>query len=66
MVNSDFGDVIAVLLSVSGDRYGYRELQTYLERIESELLRLPAVSKVPRNQRSTKGRTTRSDQPERS
>lgn len=48
VVNSDFGDVIAVLLSVSGDRYGYRELQTYLERIESELQRLPAVSKVKR------------------
>jgi multidrug efflux pump subunit AcrB len=48
IVNSDFGDVIAVLLSVSGDRYGYRELQAYLERVESELLRLPAVSKVKR------------------
>jgi multidrug efflux pump subunit AcrB len=48
VVNSDFGDVIAVMLSVSGDRYDYRELQTYLERLESELLRLPAVSKVKR------------------
>lgn len=48
IVNADFGDVIAVLLSVSGDRYDYRELQTYLEKVESEILRLPAVSKVKR------------------
>ena len=48
VVNSDFGDVIAVMLSVSGDRYDYRDLQTYLERLETELLRLPAVSKVKR------------------
>ena len=48
IVNSDFGDVVAVLLAVTGEQYGYRELQTYLERIESELLRLPAVSKVKR------------------
>src|SRR5262245_56514396 len=39
IVNADFGDVIAVLLSVSGEQYGYRELQTYLERVETELLR---------------------------
>ena len=48
IVNSEFGDVVAVLLAVTGERYGYRELQEYLERIESELLQLPAVSKVKR------------------
>lgn len=48
IVNSDFGDVVAVLLAVRGDRYGYRELRDYLERIETELLRLPALSKVKR------------------
>ncbi|MEE2897065.1 MAG: efflux RND transporter permease subunit [Gemmatimonadota bacterium] len=48
IVNSDFGDVIAILLSVTGEQYGYRELQEYLERVEAELLRLPAVSKVKR------------------
>ena len=46
IVNSDFGDVIAILLSVTGENYGYRELQGYLERVEAEILRLPAVSKV--------------------
>ncbi|SVD90065.1 uncharacterized protein METZ01_LOCUS442919, partial [marine metagenome] len=48
IVNSDFGDVIAILLSVTGEQYGYRELQEYLERVETEILRLPAVSKVKR------------------
>jgi multidrug efflux pump subunit AcrB len=48
IVNSEFGDVVAVLLSISGERYGYRELQDYLQQVETELLRLPAVSKVKR------------------
>ena len=48
IVNSEFGDVVAVLLAVRGERYGYNELQHYLERIEAELIRLPAVSKVNR------------------
>lgn len=48
VVRSDFGDVIAVMLSVSGDRYTADELQVYLKRMETELLRIPAVSKVKR------------------
>ena len=48
IVRSDFGDVIAVLLAVTGDRYSYTELQTYLKRLETEILRIPAVSKVKR------------------
>jgi multidrug efflux pump subunit AcrB len=48
IVNSDFGDVVAVLVAVRGERYGYRELRDYLEQIETELLRLPALSKVKR------------------
>ena len=48
VVNSDFGDIVAVLLVVTGERYGYRELQQYLEVVEAEILRLPAVSKVKR------------------
>ena len=48
VVNTNFGDVIAVLLAVRGDRYGYRELQDYLEQIEAELVRVPAVSQIRR------------------
>lgn len=48
VVNTNFGDVIAVLLAVRSDRYGYRELQDYLEELEAELLRLPAVSQIRR------------------
>ena len=48
VVNSNFGDVIAVLLAVRGERYGYRELEDYLGQIEDELLRIPAISQVRR------------------
>jgi multidrug efflux pump subunit AcrB len=48
IVNSDFGDVVAVLVSVSGERYGYRELTEYTKQVETEILRIPAVSKVKR------------------
>ena len=48
IVNSDFGDVVAVLLSVSGERYGFRELDEYAKEVETEILRIPAVSKVKR------------------
>lgn len=48
IVNSDFGDVVAVLVAVTGDRYSAAELGEYLKRIETELLRVPAVSKVKR------------------
>lgn len=48
IVSSDFGDVIAVLVAVTGERYSQSELDEYLKQIESELLRIPAVSKVKR------------------
>lgn len=48
VVRSDFGDVIAVLLAVTGERYSYSELAVHLKRLETELLRIPAVSKVKR------------------
>jgi len=46
IVNSDFGDVTALLIGVSGERYGYRDLKDYVQRISSELRRIPSVSKV--------------------
>jgi multidrug efflux pump subunit AcrB len=48
MVNSDFGDTVAMLIAVHGDPYGYRELKTYLERIEDGLRTIRAVSKLKR------------------
>ena len=48
LVNSDFGDTVAVLLAVRGKGYGYRELKDYVERIEDELRTIRATSKIKR------------------
>jgi multidrug efflux pump subunit AcrB len=48
IVNSDFGDTVAVLMAVRGKGYGYRELKDYATRIEDELRTIRAVSKIKR------------------
>jgi multidrug efflux pump subunit AcrB len=48
IVNSEFGDVSAMLVSVQGDRYGARELRDYARRIEDNLRTMPQVSKIKR------------------
>ncbi|MBV8819038.1 MAG: efflux RND transporter permease subunit, partial [Acidobacteriaceae bacterium] len=48
VVDYDFGDTVAVLIAIHGDRYNYRELTDYSERIEAAIRRLRAVSKVKR------------------
>jgi multidrug efflux pump subunit AcrB/outer membrane protein TolC len=48
VVDSDFGDVLAMLIAVKGPGYGYRELVPYVERIEDELRQIPAASKIRR------------------
>jgi len=48
IVNSDFGDTVAVLMAVRGSGYGYRELKDYATRIEDELRAIRAVSKIKR------------------
>jgi multidrug efflux pump subunit AcrB/outer membrane protein TolC len=48
VVDSDFGDTVAVLIGVHANNYGYRELKDYAQRIESSLRALPAVSKIQR------------------
>jgi multidrug efflux pump subunit AcrB len=48
IVDSNFGDVVAVLLTVRGERYGSRELTAYLDRIDDALRTIPAVSKIRR------------------
>lgn len=48
VVNSEFGDVSAMLIAVQGERYGYRELQDYARRIEDDIRTLPQVAKIRR------------------
>lgn len=48
VVDSDFGDTVAILLAVHGEGYGYRELKDYVERIEESVRTLRATSKIKR------------------
>ena len=48
IVDSNFGDTVAMLVAVHGNRYGYRELKDYVERIEDELRTIPNVAKLRR------------------
>jgi multidrug efflux pump subunit AcrB/outer membrane protein TolC len=48
IVDSDFGDTVAMLVAVHGSRYGYRELKDYVKRIEDQLRTIPNVAKLRR------------------
>lgn len=48
VVDSDFGDTVAVLIGVHSDSYDYRELKDCARRVETSLRALPAVSKIQR------------------
>ena len=48
IVNSNFGDVVAMLLAVRGPHYGPRELREYLDRIDDAIRMIPEVSKINR------------------
>jgi multidrug efflux pump subunit AcrB/outer membrane protein TolC len=48
VVDSDFGDTIAVLIAVRGSRYGYRELKNYSQKIEESIRTLRPVAKIKR------------------
>ncbi len=48
IINSDFGDTIALLISVESDRHSYTELKDYLEIIEDEIRPVKDVSKLKR------------------
>ena len=47
-INSDFGDTVALLISVSSDRHDYSSLEDFIEILEDELRPLPEVSKLKR------------------
>jgi len=46
LVNSDFGDTVAMLVAIHGRRYGYRELHDYADRIKDELRAVRNVGKL--------------------
>ena len=48
LVDSDFGDTVAVLIAVHGGIYGPRELKDYAQQVEAALRVIPAVSKIKR------------------
>jgi multidrug efflux pump subunit AcrB/outer membrane protein TolC len=48
IVDSDFGDTVAVLIAVHGDHYSYRELKDYARTLEDGIRTIPAVSKIRR------------------
>jgi len=48
IVDSDFGDTVAVLIAIHGNGYGYRELTDYAKTVEDHLRAIPAVSKIHR------------------
>ncbi|HVX67142.1 MAG TPA: efflux RND transporter permease subunit, partial [Bryobacteraceae bacterium] len=46
IVQSDFGDTVALLVAVHGSRYGYRELRDYATRIRDEMRTVRDVGKI--------------------
>lgn len=46
IVDSDFGDTVAMLIALHGGSYSYRELKGYAERIQDEFRTVRAVSKL--------------------
>ncbi|MCF8234241.1 MAG: efflux RND transporter permease subunit [Bacteroidales bacterium] len=48
VVNANFGDVVALLIGVETKTHSYSELNNYLDIIENQLRRIPAVSKIER------------------
>ncbi|UPU34658.1 efflux RND transporter permease subunit [Geomonas paludis] len=46
VVDSDFGDTVAMLVAVHGKRYGYRELRDYADKIHDEMRTVREVGKL--------------------
>lgn len=46
MANSDFGDTSAMLVTLSSDTKGYKEMDTQLKKLKAECRKIPAVSKI--------------------
>jgi multidrug efflux pump subunit AcrB/outer membrane protein TolC len=48
LVDSDFGDTVAVLIAVHGSHYDYRQLNDFARTLEDGIRTIPAVSKIHR------------------
>ena len=46
VVDSDFGDTVAMLISVRGKQYGYRELRDFADKIHDEMRTVRLVGKI--------------------
>lgn len=46
VANSDFGDTSALLISFSSDNHTYKDLELWLKKLEAEVRKIPATSKV--------------------
>lgn len=46
VVNSDFGDTVAMLVAIHGKRYGYRELRDFADKIHDEMRTVREVGKL--------------------
>jgi multidrug efflux pump subunit AcrB/outer membrane protein TolC len=46
VVDSDFGDTVAMLIAVHGKRYGYRELRDFADKIHDEMRTVREVGKL--------------------
>ncbi len=46
VVDSDFGDTVAMLVAVHGKRYGYRELRDFADKIQDEMRTVREVGKI--------------------
>jgi multidrug efflux pump subunit AcrB/outer membrane protein TolC len=49
VVDSDFGDTVAMLVAVHGKRYGYRELRDFTDKIHDEMRTVRQVGKLVTN-----------------
>jgi multidrug efflux pump subunit AcrB/outer membrane protein TolC len=46
VVDSDFGDTVAMLIAIHGKRYGYRELRDFADKIHDEMRTVREVGKI--------------------
>ena len=46
IVDSDFGDTVAMLIAVHGDRYGYRELRDYADQVKDHHRGIRSVGRL--------------------
>src|SRR5512139_1707846 len=49
VVDSDFGDTVAMLIAIHGKRYGYRELRDFADKIHDEMRTVRLVGKIVTN-----------------